>query len=278
MKEKKRKLFCELNPFCFTVSHEKEVALRHIRNILSGEKIARKKGEQLPNVVFSSGSDMIKRGKDIDPVLQENKVDNIKIASDKISKIIIHTGEVFSFNRIVGKATKQKGYKDGRVIVNNKLIQGIGGGLCNLANTIHLLVLHSPLDITEFHMHSDALAPDPNGKRVPFSAGTSVWYNNIDYKFQNNTDQCFQLVIWCEGEYLKAELCSERELSCTYRIEEENHHFEKQNGIYYRISQIYKLTIDKATDKILKKELVLNNHSKVMFDYDLIPKDLIMTK
>lgn len=56
---------------------------------------------------------------------------------------------------------RKKGYKAGRVIERNKLILGIGGGgICNLANTINLLVIHSPLLITEFHTHSDALAPD----------------------------------------------------------------------------------------------------------------------
>ncbi len=59
----------------------------------------------------------------------------------------------------------------------------MGGGLCNLANTINLLVLHSPLEITEFHTHSDALAPD-DGERIPLKDGTCVGYNYIDYRFK----------------------------------------------------------------------------------------------
>ena len=135
-------------------------------------------------------------------------------------------------------------------------------------------MLHSPLEVTEFHSHSDALAPDA-GKRVPFSSGTSVSYNYIDYRFKNNTDQNLQLCIWCEGEMLHAELRSERDFPWRYELVEEDHHFRKEKEKYYRISRIYKVTIDKESGEILKKELVLDNHSEVMYDYDLIPKDMI---
>lgn len=64
----------------------------------------------------------------------------------------------------------------------------------NIGNTIHWLVLHSPLDVMEFHSHSDALAPD-HEKREPFSSGTSVSYNYIDYRFRNNTDRDIQLLL-----------------------------------------------------------------------------------
>ena len=131
--------------------------------------------------------------------------------------------------------------------------------------------------MTEFHKHSDALAPD-EGKRVPFSAGTSVCYNHVDYRFKNNTDQNVQILVWCEEEKLYAELRSEKEYPWRYELIEENHHFAKEGDKYYRISEIYRNVIDKSTDTILKKELILNNHSEVMYDYSLIPKEQIRNK
>ena len=217
---------------------------------------------------------MIKRGKGVDPQLQRNKAVNIDLACKKINGIVIHPGEVFSFWGLVGKTTKRKGYMDGRVIEKNKLKSGIGGGLCNLSNTIHLLILHSPLTVTEFHMHSDALAPD-EGKRIPFSAGTSVNYNYQDYRFRNDTDQDVQLLVWCENDKLFAELRSESAFPWNYEIVEENHHFKKEKDKFYRNSKIYRNIYDVKTGKLLDKEMILNNHSEVMFDYDLIPKDLI---
>jgi len=277
----RNKLFCDINPTCYAISRQKEICKRHLKDLLSNEKFAKTiKKEKLPNIVSSHSSNMIKRAKGVDLKLQENKAVNIKLANSKISGMIIRPGEVFSFWKTVGKITKKKGYKDGRVIHKKKLTSGMGGGLCNLANTIHLLVLHSPLEATEFHNHSDALSPD-EGERIPFSAGTSIAYNNIDYRFKNNTDQDVQLLLWCEDEILYAELRSEKEFPRRYKLIEENHHFKKEEDKYYRISKIYKETYDNKESSdgtaanILEKELVWDNRSEVLYDYTLIPEDQI---
>ncbi len=273
-----KKLFCEISPFTYAISRYKEVLKRHIKNLLSGDKHAARKTEtRLPVVVSSHSGNMIKRGPGIDSVLQQNKADNIRLACSRINGLIIEPGEVFSFWRHVGKTSKRNGFAEGRVIVNGRLVAGVGGGLCNLANTIHLLVLDSPMTVTELHHHSDALAPDPDGVRIPYSAGTSVTYNYLDYCFKNETSQPVQLLTWCDGDDLHAELRTTEQFPCTYRLVEEGHHFHKEeNGKFYRISKIYREVIDRKTGEVVKKELKWDNHSRVMFDYSLIPEDQIM--
>lgn len=271
----KNKAFCDIHPICYAISEQKEICRRHLKNLMDKEKNAcETKTEKLPNVVFSYSSGLIKRGKGIDVTLQENKAVNIALAAQRMNGLIIHPGEVFSFWQNVGKITKRKGYRDGRVLINGKLQPGMGGGLCNLANTIHLLVLHSPLDVTEFHSHSDALAPDGPVRR-PFSSGTSVNYNYIDYRFKNNTDQDVQLLLWCENEQLHGELRSEKAFPWIFELTEENHHFHKEGDKFYRISKIYKNTIERDTGKVIDKKLVRDNHSEVMFDYSQIPDEQI---
>lgn len=273
MKEKKKKLFCERNQLFFKLAVQKGICQRHIKDFISKDKFAKSKSEEkLPNLVSSYNSYLIKKGTEVE--LQENKVVNVNIASSKIKSLVIHPGEVFSYWRTIGTVTKRKGYKEGRVLRNNKLQPGMGGGLCNLANTINLVILNSPLEITEFHTHSDALAPD-YGERVPLKDGTCVGYNYIDYRFKNTTDQDVQLYVWVENKTLYAELRSEKEFPWKYEIFEENHHFKKEGDNYYRISQIYRNKIEKATGKVLEKKLIWDNHSKVMYDYNLIPKELI---
>ena len=243
--------------------------------MLSDDKFAKTKREELlPNVVASYSCNLIKRGKGVDLRLQENKAVNIRLACEKIDKLMIYPNEIFSFWHTVGKTTKAKGYKDGRVIIHNKLIPGLGGGLCNLGNTIHYMVLHSPLQVTEFHHHSDALAPE-EGKRVPFSTGTSISYNYIDYRFRNSTDQNIQLHVWCDEEKLYGELRSDREFPWSYSLVEEDHHFQKEKDKYYRVSKIFREIVERSTGDVVDKELILDNHSEVMYDYDLIPKDMI---
>lgn len=270
-----RKLFCDISPTTYKISVKKEIMLRHIKNIISKEKIAKThSNKELPNIVKSHSSILIRKLAGVDLRLQENKVTNIMLACNKINGIIIHPGETFSYWSTVGPARKKDGYKEGLVIGRNGMTSGYGGGLCQMANMIHWLVLNSPLEVTELHHHSDTLFPDER-RRVPFGTGTSVCYNNVDYRFKNNTDQDVQILVWCENGELCGELRSEREYPCRYKLVEENHHFKKEGDKYFRISQVYRIVIDRLTNEELYRELILDNHSAVMYDYALIPKDQI---
>lgn len=272
---RERKLFCDINPTCYRISQQKEICKRHLKDALSGERFARERQRQkLPNLVSEYSCALIKRGKGIDLRLQENKAVNIRLACARIDGTVVHPGETFSFWKTVGKVTKKKGYKEGRIIRKNKLVPGVGGGLCNLGNSIHLLVLHSPLRVTELHHHSDALAPDGD-KRVPYSAGTSVSYNSLDFRFRNDTDQDVQICTWCDEDRVYTQLRSLREFPHTYRLEEEDHHFRPEGEKFFRISKIYRCTMDRVSGEVVGRELVWDNHSEVMFDYSQIPQELI---
>lgn len=272
---RKKRNFCEIHPVCYEISYRKEVCKRHIKDLVSKDKFTKeRKSRKLPVLLWEHSSNLIKRGPGIDIRLQENKAVNIKKACGRITGMVIHPGEVFSFWKTVGNTSSKNGYKDGRVIINDEVKPGAGGGLCNLANTINLLALHSPLDVTEFHKHSDALAWD-GGHRVPLSAGTSVYYNYLDYRFKNNTDQDLQLVLWCDKEKSYGELRCEKEIPYRYEITEEDHHFEREGDQYYRVSRIYKDTIEKSTGNRVKRELIWDNRSLVMYDHSLIPKEQI---
>ena len=275
MAEKKKRLFCEINPTCYAISVQKEICLRHLKNLKSKEKFAKTKSEEiLPYSVARFESNMIRRAPGVDLTLQENKAVNIGIAGKCINGLIIKPNETFSFCQTVGKPTKRRGFKDGRIIRNNKLVPGMGGGLCNLANYIHLLVLQTPVKVTEFHTHSDALAPD-EGERHPLSAGTAAGYNYIDFRFKNTTDQKIQLFVKTEGEMMYVELRSEREFPYAYELIEEDHHFAKKGEKFYRFSKIYRKVYDKASEKLIDTQLIWDNKSEVMYDYSLIPQHLI---
>lgn len=268
-------LFCDINKTCYKLSSIKEIIKRNFYDLISHENyLKRKSNNCLKNKIYSCQSHLIKRGDGIDPETQYNKAINIAIASEKINGIIISPGEVFSFWRIVGPTTKRRGYKEGRIIERGNLITGIGGGLCNLVNTLHLLALHSPLDVTEVHYHSDALAVD-HGERIPMSSGTSINYNNVDLRFKNNTNQDFQIIVNVKENTLFAEIRSNYNVSYTYDILEEDHHFRKENNKYYRISKIYRDTIDKLSGNIIRHDLIRNNHSEVMYDYSHVPVELV---
>ncbi len=268
-------LFCEISPFTYRISLEKEIAKRKLRDLCQGERFARvRKEELLPFIADQEETNMIRHGPGIDLALQKNKAINIRLAGSTFNRMIIRPGEIFSFWKNVGRPTRRKGYRDGRIIKNGQLTAGPAGGLCNLANILHLLVLNSPMTVTEFHTHSDALAPE-EGPRKPFSSGTSVSYNNIDFRFLNNTDQSFQIVLQFQGEVIRAQLRCEHDFPFTYKLSEEGHHFRKEGNQYFRISKIYRETYDKTAGKMIERVLVRDNHSEVMYDPELIPAELI---
>ena len=270
-----RKLFCEISPTTYKISVKKERIKRNIKNYFNKNILANTyQKEELPNIVKSHTSIILRKLHNVDMKLQENKKTNLEIASKKINGIIIKPGEIFSFWYIVGQTTRKYGYKEGLVISSKGFTKDIGGGLCQLANMIHYLVLNSPLEVVELHHHTDALFPDDR-RRVPFGTGTSVFYNYLDYRFKNNTDQNIQLLLWVKDDILYGELRSEKEFPNRYKLEEVDHHFKKEKDKYYRISKVYRITIDKKTNKEINKELILDNHSEVMYDYNLIPESEI---
>ncbi len=273
---KKRRLFCELSPTCYKISLKKEYLRRDLHDLVSKEHFA--EGFQslpMPALVKSHSSPIMRKLHGVDPVLQKNKFRNLSLAVSKINGLILQPNESFSFWRLVGEPTEKRGYTEGLVIDKGKLTRGVGGGLCQLANLIHWLVLNSPLTVTELHHHSDALFPD-SGRRVPFGTGTSVFYKNVDYRFKNTTDRPVQLLLWLSDTELFGELRSSEPFPYVYRMTEENYGYIEENGEFYRVSRVYRLTLDRARS-IVRRELILDNHSKVLYDYSLIPEHQIIT-
>jgi vancomycin resistance protein VanW len=280
MKMKKRKLFCEYGIIPYKISVVKEAVKKDIKDLFAKQKIAkRKKKENLNYILKGDAKILLRKLEGVDMQLQKNKVTNLEIAAKKIDGIIINPNEVFSFWKLVGNPVRAKGYLKGLMIgAGGKLTSGYGGGLCQLANLIHYLVLHTPMEVVELHHHSDALFPDYK-RRVPFGTGTSIAYKSVDYRFKNTLDCPVQLRVWLDDKMLYGELRANKELQYKYKLVEQNHHYVKEkDGIYYRNSEVYKIIMDKKTKSEIDKELVLKNHSRVMYDYSLIPAEEILER
>lgn len=263
----KRKLFCEYGPLAYRISTVRCAAKRSISDAVSGRVFASKKlSHSLPNKVYSHSSLIRRTLGSVEPALQENKAVNLAIAAPKINGILIRPEETFSFWRLVGACSEKKGYKMGLAIKNGVPVQDIGGGMCQMTNLIHWLVLHSPLDIVEHHHHDGVdLFPD-YGRQVPFGTGTSIFYNYIDYRFYNPTDQTFQLNLYTDDKYLHGELRCERTLLLGYHIEVRDEHFKEENGEIYRCGRVVRRVIDKRTGRTISEKIIKENHARVMYD------------
>ena len=67
-------------------------------------------------------------------------------------------------NNLIKTYLEKEGYKEGLTIAKGKPSSGIGGGMCQLSNLIHWMILHTDMEITEHH-HHDQIDLFPDFKR-----------------------------------------------------------------------------------------------------------------
>jgi len=262
-----RKLFCEISPLTYKISTLKCRVIRNIQNLFVRRHFSKVKQEELlPIVVYKHNSLIRRKLGNTQMELQENKAVNLSLSAPKVNGLLIRPGEIFSFWHLVGNTTKAKGYKEGVTISKTQVTAGVGGGLCQFTNLIHWLILHTPLTIIEHHHHDGIdLFPDYN-RQVPFGTGTSIVYNYLDYRFKNETDVTYQLVVYVTDTHLCGELRASDKLPVKYHIKNENEHFVRVGDTVYRRGQVYRICIDKATGNELFRELIRDNNARVMYD------------
>jgi len=129
-----------------------------------------------------------------------NRSHNITLAAGKVDNTILAPGEIFSFNQIVGEASLEEGFREAPVIVNDRLVLGPGGGICQVSSTIYNAALKAGLSIVERHNHGLPVGYLPPGYDA------TVAYNYRDLKFMNDTS--FYILIHLQ--------ISDSELSVTF--------------------------------------------------------------
>lgn len=118
------------------------------------------------------------------------RVNNIKIAGKAINGVVIHSGEIFSYNNTIGKTTKEKGYQQAKVVSNGKEIKDYGGGVCQVSTTLFNAADKAGMEILERHSHSKAV------DYVPKDRDAATSYGYLDMRFKNNKD--YPVVIKCD--------------------------------------------------------------------------------
>ncbi|MHC0035576.1 VanW family protein [Pseudoneobacillus sp. C159] len=108
---------------------------------------------------------------------------NIDLAAKAINNHVVFPGQTFSFNQVVGKRTKGKGYLPAPIIVKGELSEGVGGGICQVSSTLFNAVDRSGLKVVERYSHSRDVPYVPKGRDATVS-----WYGP-DFRFTNKYNQ-----------------------------------------------------------------------------------------
>ncbi len=253
-------------PFLHSASIWRYRTLRWFQWVIFRRLATEHRSQALPYKVTSHESVLLRKLGDADMRLQHNKVTNLKIASKKIDGVLIRPGETFSFWRLVGWPTARKGYVTGMLLSNGTVKEGIGGGLCQSANLLYWMALHSPLVVRERHRHSYDIFPD-SGRVLPFGTGAAVYYNYVDLQFYNPTDSTFQINIGVNETHLHGEIRSDNMAPISYKILERDHRFlrSKKTGKVFRENAIFRQSFDKRTGNMLSEELLYRNHCETLY-------------
>lgn len=107
---------------------------------------------------------------------------NVELAAKLINGTILLPGDEFSYNGVVGPRTAARGFQAASVYENNKMVDGLGGGICQTSSTLYAAVLYADLQVTERHEHSLEVT------YAPLGMDATVAYGSLDFRFKNNTN------------------------------------------------------------------------------------------
>ena len=122
-----------------------------------------------------------------------NRTTNLKLAVNKINGTVLLPNEEFSYNTVVGERTINAGYKMAATYSNGAVVDGLGGGICQISSTLYDAVVMANLNITTRRNHQFVTSYVPAGKDA-----TVVW-GSQDFKFVNSRKYPIRITATVQG-------------------------------------------------------------------------------
>ena len=113
---------------------------------------------------------------------QSSRSQNLITGASKITGTVLMPNEQFSMYDTVSPFTEENGYSNAGQYVNNELVDGLGGGICQVSTTLYNAVLKAELQVDERYPHSLSVS------YVDLSKDAAIAGDYMDFKFTNNTE------------------------------------------------------------------------------------------
>lgn len=126
-----------------------------------------------------------------------NRSNNIILSSAKLNGLVLMPGEEFSYNQAVGQRTRAAGFREAGAYSNGKVVQEVGGGICQVSSTLYNAVLYANLEIVERTNHYF------NPGYVKAGLDATVSWGGPDFRFKNNRNYPIRIVTDTSGKKLK---------------------------------------------------------------------------
>lgn len=125
---------------------------------------------------------------------------NILLSAQAVNNVTLAPGEVFSFNDTVGERTPERGYQDGLMFDQGRVVRGTGGGICLVATGLYNAAMQAGLPLVERHPHSGVVSYAPPG------CDAGIVYGIEDMKFRNSTHAPMVIKTRAEDDRVVVEL------------------------------------------------------------------------
>lgn len=193
---------------------------------------------------------------------------NLRLASEKINGTVLKPGETFSYNKTVGARTIAAGYKNAKVYESGKVVDGIGGGICQVSSTLYNAALLANLEIVERRNHQFVTSYVGAGRDA------TVVYGQTDFKFKNTRKYPIRIVVTTNAGILKISI---------FGIKEENEYTFKFNtktvsSIPYKTQYIEDSSLPAGTEKVEQKGangLITETYITKMLDGKVVSTELL---
>lgn len=131
---------------------------------------------------------------------QELRGKNIDNAAQKLDGLVISPGEMISFNDVIGERSEANGFHKSWEIFKGEMVEGLGGGTCQVASTFHAAIFFGGFDVLERLPHSRPSA------YIPMGLDSTVVFPAVDLKVRN--PHPFPIVVHAktDGAKLRVEL------------------------------------------------------------------------
>ena len=138
-------------------------------------------------------------------VSNPDRTTNLRLAANKINGTVLMPGEIFSYNGIVGERTISAGYKNAAIYQNGQVVDGLGGGICQISTTLYNAALFANLEMVELYNHQ--FVPS----YVTAGRDATVVYGVKDFKFKNSRNNAIKITCSVSGGVAKFQIWGVKE-------------------------------------------------------------------
>ncbi|MDQ8734002.1 VanW family protein [Paenibacillus sp. LHD-38] len=143
----------------------------------------------------------------------EGRAHNVTVTAEALNDWELAPNEIFDYNKLIERAEELYDYREAPVILNGKLVPGIGGGICQVSSTLYNAALRAGLEIVERRNHSLPVAYLPIGQDATYAGGA------INFRFKNTTGKHLIIRTTVENRTLTVKLFGTMDADVSYDID-----------------------------------------------------------